>query len=116
MDRILQIQADVEFICRSIRKNVDAKGAFNAGKMTVLAGSSVTKDVVDSYDKKEERMQILTEIAHEESNYFEITQNVEFLSPSAASSFCLGNSSNGWEDWKNKDGKTMNDVLRNNPN
>ncbi len=113
MNRILQMQADGEFICISIRKNVEARGVFNAGEMVILAGSKVTKDVVNSYDKKEERNKILNENAYEESNYFKIKSNIEFKSPSAASSFCLGNSSSGWEDWKSKSGKTMNEVLRN---
>lgn len=116
MERILQNQADGEFICASISKNVDTKAIFDGGKMTILVGSKVTKNVANSYDKTEEREQILSEKAHEENNYFEITQNIEFNSPSAASSFCLGNSSNGWENWKNKAGKTMNDILRNNLN
>ena len=114
MERILQNQADGEFVCKSTSKNVEAIAIFDNGKMIVQAGSRVAKEVADSYDKKEEREQILAENAVERDNFYEITQQIEFSSPSAASSFCLGNSSNGWQDWKNRSGRTMSDVLRNN--
>lgn len=35
-----------------------------------------------------------------------------FNSPSAASNIILGNSTNGWQRWKNKDGKTLEDVYK----
>lgn len=35
-----------------------------------------------------------------------------FSSPSAASTIILARSSNGWTDWKNKQGKTLDEVKR----
>jgi hypothetical protein len=35
-----------------------------------------------------------------------------FNSPSAASNIILGNSTNGWQRWKTKDGKTLEDVYK----
>lgn len=116
IDRILETQADGEFVCVSVGKNVDAVGVFELGKMKVLPGSKVTKDVAESYDKKEERLEILSGGANEEENHFEVIAPIEFNSPSAASSFCLGNSSNGWEDWKKRSGVTMNETLRSSVN
>ena len=35
-----------------------------------------------------------------------------FSSPSTASSFCLGRPSNGWADWKDENGNTLDSVYR----
>jgi len=35
-----------------------------------------------------------------------------FNSPSAASNIVLGNSTNGWQRWKNKEGKTLEDIYK----
>ncbi len=39
-------------------------------------------------------------------------QDIIFNSPSSASSFCLGKSSNGWTNWKNSKNKTLDEVIR----
>ncbi len=114
MEKIFETQANGEFYLKSITNNVEAQGVFNEGKMYVLAGSKVRKETVPSYSNANERNVILSEKAIEEKNCYMIKERIEFSSPSAASSFCLGNSSNGWEDWKTRSGKTMNDVLRQN--
>ena len=41
-----------------------------------------------------------------------MTSDKTFTSPSTASSFCLGRSSNGWEDWKDLNGNTLDSVYR----
>ena len=46
-------------------------------------------------------------------NQFELIKDLTFKSPSAASSFCRGNSSNGWVDWVNDNGQTLDEVYRN---
>lgn len=38
--------------------------------------------------------------------------SVSFNSPSAAGMFVLGGSINGWTEWKNKDGKTLDEIFR----
>ena len=39
-------------------------------------------------------------------------QDYIFSSPSAASNMIKGNSSNGWIEWKNKKGKTLDELIR----
>ena len=39
-----------------------------------------------------------------------MTSDKTFSSPSTAASFCLGRPSNGWADWKKKDGNTLDSV------
>lgn len=112
MNKIFENQADGEFYIKSITNKVDARGVFDEGKMYILPDSKVRKDVVPSYGDVSERLSVLRQKAIEEVDFYIIRERIEFSSPSAASSFCLGNSSNGWEDWKTKSGKTMNQVLR----
>ena len=38
--------------------------------------------------------------------------NLEFRTPSGASDFVLGGSTNGWVEWKNSDGKTLDELYR----
>ncbi len=38
--------------------------------------------------------------------------NKTFSSPSTAASFCFGNSNNGWTNWKDKEGQTLDAVYR----
>ena len=37
---------------------------------------------------------------------------LEFNTPSGASDFVLGGSTNGWMEWKNKNGKTLDEIYR----
>jgi hypothetical protein len=41
-----------------------------------------------------------------------MTSDKVFSSPSAAADFCLGRSSNGWAEWKDKDGNTLDSIYR----
>ncbi len=114
MERIFQNQTDGEFYIKSLINNVDARGVFDGGKMYILAGSKVRKEVVVSYRGIKQRNDILNKKGIDNGDFYEIKEKIEFFSPSSASSFCLGNSSNGWDDWKNKRGNSMNEVLRGN--
>ena len=83
----------------------------------MLEGSKIRKKVVKSYGnnlKIGERKNLLTKKSSIQDDYFVLQENIEFSSSSYVSSFCLGNSSDGWNDWKNKDGKTMNETLKDN--
>ena len=41
-----------------------------------------------------------------------MTSDKTFTSPSTAADFCLGRSANGWMEWKDKDGNTLDAVYR----
>lgn len=43
---------------------------------------------------------------------YKLTVSVSFTSPSSAGQFVLGGSVNGWLEWKDKDGKTLDDIYR----
>ena len=43
-----------------------------------------------------------------------LKKSLTFTSPSSAACFVLGGSRNGWIEWKNQDGKTLDEVYRKN--
>ena len=43
---------------------------------------------------------------------YKLTVSVSFTSPSSAGQFVLGGSINGWVEWKDKDGKTLDEIYR----
>ncbi len=52
-------------------------------------------------------------ILKEEDGVLVFQENYQFNSPSSAGSQILGRPSNGWKDWKTKDGKTLDEKVRN---
>ncbi|MDC1037585.1 DUF4357 domain-containing protein [Candidatus Marinimicrobia bacterium] len=47
-----------------------------------------------------------------ENNIYKFTSDHIFSSPSAAAATILARSANGWNEWKSKDGKTLNELYR----
>ena len=43
---------------------------------------------------------------------YKLNVSVSFTSPSSAAMFVLGGSINGWGEWKNKNGKTLDELFR----
>jgi hypothetical protein len=52
-------------------------------------------------------------ILKEESGVYIFQEIFTFSSPSTAASVVLGRSANGWLEWKGKDDKTLDEVVRN---
>ena len=100
------------FYCKS--KNTDARGFYSENGFTVLKGSKIQKASTPSYTNKEARAEKLSTVSMViNENQFELIKDLTFKSPSAASAFCRGNSSNGWVDWVNDNGQTLDEVYRN---
>ncbi len=97
------------------RNGTDAKGIYDKNQFMVLEGSKISAKEASHYRAKPyDRQAILDNQQLEKiSDNFLITKkDLTFSSPSAASSFCVGKASNGWTDWKNKKGKTLDEVIR----
>ena len=120
MNRIFEKEQAEDLVCRSAKKKVDAVArmpdGFGNNPTIVLAGSKVCtpEQVVDSYGYgKETRETVLNENAkyHQGDGYYVMTNDYLFSSPSAASSFCLGNNSDGMKVWKNRNGEILEDLF-----
>jgi hypothetical protein len=111
MTRILQNQEEKIYFCKN-KKGTNAKAKFIEGKMIVLKESKICEAHVPSYSGILSRYEVLRKNAVNKDNVFTLDKDIEFDSPSAASSFCLGKNSNGWDDWKNKNNQSMDEILR----
>lgn len=99
-----------QFIAKS--HNCDAKGFYNTNGFTVMKGSAVAKTPVPSFKWKEKRQQLLEQYSVNKGDKLILESDITFASPSTASMFVLGRPSNGWIDWKDKDGQTLDSVYR----
>ena len=76
----------------------------------MLAGSKVnlSRPVLKNAAVAAARM----EIFGDSGGIAELAEDLEFPTPSAAAVFVLGGSQNGWTEWVNNDGETLNQVYR----
>lgn len=95
------------------RRGADAKGVYDGNGFTVLRGSKLSKDTTNTFKAIEIRNNTIKNYSQiNESGNPVLTSDVPFASPSTSSSVCGGCSSNGWVDWKNEKGETLNEIYR----
>lgn len=108
---ISQPKAEHLFYTKGSR-GCDAKGFYNSNGFTVLRGSVIACGVVPSFKWKEKRDIMIKEYVSLENGKFIMNSDMTFSSPSTAAVFVLGRPSNGWTEWKDKDGNTLDSVYR----
>lgn len=94
------------------RKSVNATGEFDpkTGQFTVHAGSEVLcgKAIIKNKVAEQVRHKLFGD-----SNQREILKkDIAFSSASTAATFVLGGSKNGWTEWVDADGKTLDAIYR----
>jgi hypothetical protein len=96
-------------------RNVKAEGDLIDDGFVVFKGSQVKKETTPScheYLINLRQKLIQNEILIEKNDNYEFVQDYVFNSPSTAGGVILGRSTNGWTKWKNKDGKTLDELKR----
>ena len=96
------------------RNGVQAFGIYDGEKFEVLEGSEIDLSRKCHSDNIEKQRQTAIQngnISNIGSRY-KLNVSVSFTSPSSAATFVLGGSTNGWVEWKNKDGKTLDELFR----
>ncbi len=93
-------------------RGCDAKGFYSSNGFTVLKDSVIAQTTVPSLKWSDKRNSLISEYASKDNDNLLMNSDITFSSPSTASSFCLGRPSNGWADWKDKDGNTLDSVYR----
>ena len=93
-------------------RGCDAKGYYNSAGFTVLKGSIVASDSVPSFRWTEKRNKMMKEYGELNNAHYVLTSDLTFSSPSTAAMFCLGRPTNGWNEWKDKEGNTLDSVYR----
>lgn len=101
-------------ILHTTRNGITAFGVYNGEKFEVLDGSQINMDKpahLQRYNRQREELISQQSIVNADGkNILKVT--VEFDTPSGASNFVLGGSTNGWLEWKNKDDKTLDELYR----
>ena len=101
-----------------ITKKAKAKGIYSDKGFPVLAGSIINavnlpsfapnfpKEAAERLEKIRKSTRPIAEVQAE------LIEDLTSSSVSRASGFCSGRASNGWIDWKNSAGKTMDEIMR----
>lgn len=104
-----------EKVLHTTSNGIKALGIYNGEKFDILDGSEInmTKEVnLKKYNvQRKELLENGGIILSHDSKYL-LTTTIVFNSPSGASDFVLGGSTNGWVEWKDKDGKTLDELYR----
>ena len=101
-------------IFQTSRKGIIARGVYGGDKFQVLEGSKINLEKpvhLEKYNRQRKELYEKGDIVKQGDKYI-LTVTLEFNTPSGASDFVLGGSTNGWAEWKNKDGKTLDEVYR----
>jgi hypothetical protein len=96
------------------RNGVRAFGVYDGEKFEVLEDSEIDMSRKCHSDNVEKQRQtaILEGNIININGKHKLTVSVSFTSPSSAAMFVLGGSTNGWVEWKDKDGKTLDELFR----
>lgn len=101
-------------ILHTTRNGIKAFGVYDGEHFEVLEGSEIDMSRKCHSDKQElQRQNALHNgnISIVAGKYI-LKVSVSFTSPSSAAMFVLGGSTNGWVEWKDKDGKTLDELFR----
>jgi len=96
-------------------KGLEAKGIYTSEGMIVLEGSQVAKEETPSihdYLRNLRSEKVQEQALIDKGEYFEVQQKITFSSLSTAAGFVMGRTANGWNEWKNAAGKTIDEIER----
>lgn len=96
------------------RNGVLAFGVYDGECFEVLEGSEIDmsrKSLSAPMEKQRQTALANGNIVLSDGKH-KLTVSMSFSSPSSAGQFVLGGSINGWTEWKNKDGKTLDEIFR----
>jgi hypothetical protein len=101
------------FYCKG--RETEAKGFYSENGFTVLKGATLKAKPSNSYKWGSQKLnKELRDHLQKDISSFVLEKDITFSSPSAASSICLARNSNGWIDWVNESGATLDEVYRKN--
>ena len=96
------------------RNGIQAQGVYSGDKFEMLEDSEIDISRPCPFETlKKQRDNALKngDIKLIDGKYI-LASSMEFATPSGASSFVLGGNTNGWTEWKNKNGKTLDEIYR----
>lgn len=96
------------------RNGVQAFGIYDGDKFEVLEGSEIDMSRKCHSEKIEKQRKIAIQNGNitDMGGKYKLNMSLSFTSPSSAAMFALGGSMNGWVEWKNHEGKTLDELFR----
>ena len=94
---------------------IDGRGLYTAEGFVVLKGSVGKKENVPTFSASNQRLRqrlVDTGVMREKRDKVVFLKDQLFGSPSTAAMALLGRTSNGWKEWKNADGITLDELKR----
>ncbi len=89
------------------------KGEYTEEGFLLYKGAICNLDLHKGTERLSQREELISSgLLKEQDGHYILQENKLFSSVSTASSIVLGRRSNGWIDWKNKDGKTLDELER----
>ncbi|MDO4957960.1 MAG: DUF4357 domain-containing protein [Prevotellaceae bacterium] len=94
------------------RSGVCGVGVYDpvGNSFVLLSGSKINSTTSNSFNRKDAYRDITNNYCNLENGLYVLKKDYTFASPSTASSVVLGRSSNGWTDWKDEQGRSLNTV------
>ena len=101
-------------ILHTTRNGILAFGVYNSENFEVLEDSEIdmSKKCHSTTIEKQRQTALANGNIVCVDGKYKLTVSVSFTSPSSAAMFVLGGSTNGWVEWKDKDGKTLDELYR----
>lgn len=111
-DKILQENTSNNNLILSLKHNKEiiARAMMVDEGFVVLKGSRMRTEIQPSYGDSMKRSREQT-LKSGDVKDFEFINDHLFSTPSTAASVILGRNSNGYDEWKNAEGKSLNDIL-----
>ncbi|MDD2602513.1 MAG: DUF4357 domain-containing protein [Prevotella sp.] len=94
-----------------INKKLHASGIYDGKGFTIEKGSQVDIQTSKSFRKPQERTKKTEKYCKMENGVFTLLEDLYFSSPSGASNFILGRSSDGLTSWQDKNKRTLKDYI-----
>lgn len=97
------------------RNGIAAFGVYDGEHFEILEGSEINFEkavTLKKYNNQRKELLDNGNIVLNDKGKYILNTILEFNSPSGASDFVLGGSTNGWVEWKDKDGKTLDEIYR----
>jgi hypothetical protein len=96
-------------------KGIEAMGEYNEDGFVVFKNSVMhrgTTKSIHNYLISKRHALVKDKVVIEQGDHYIFTEDHQFTSPSQAAAVVLGRNANGWMEWKNKDGETLDVVKR----
>lgn len=108
------LSLDREKLLYTTRNGIRGIGNYDGDQFEVLEGSEIDMSRRCHSDKIERQRQnaVQTGDIVKNGERYTLRVSVSFPSPSTAAMFVLGGSTNGWTEWKSRNGETMDELFR----